>query len=151
MVYSDTTAITTPTMSRPPRPPARGRRPPRPPAGGPPPRPPARGPPPAPPATVYSPLPATRAATARITNVKDGTAITALTSSLNLPLFSSASCSLTPTPYDHQVATVTFADDATLRLALDLPQSRRMIDGRSVTIKDDFKGLTLLSDGKEIE
>lgn len=129
-------------MDRPPPPPAKDRRPPLPPA---------KDPPAAPPTTVYSPLPATKAATARITNVKDGTAITALTSSFNLPLFSSQSYSLTPTPSDHQVATVTFADHATLRLALNLPQSKRLIDGRSVTIRDDFKGLTLLSDGKEIE
>lgn len=92
--------------------------------------------------------------TARISSIKNGTKeeeFMKFLESKNLLLDPYQPISLTSTPDRHQVATVTFLDNATLKQALSLPPANRVLNRRKINIDDDFDGFTILSEGTEVE
>jgi hypothetical protein len=92
--------------------------------------------------------------TARISNIESTTTKVALASfieSKGLSLALGQPLSLTTTQDGYKIATVTFADDDTFKRVLDLPFSDRELKNRRINIDADFDGLTVLSEGSDVE
>lgn len=92
--------------------------------------------------------------TARISNIESTTTeneLIAFLESAQLPLDLDQPLSLTSTPERHQVATVTFRDNATLKQALGLPRASKKLKNRFINVDDEFDGFTVLSQGTQIE
>ena len=94
------------------------------------------------------------ATTARISNIESSTTRDDLANfirSKGLDLSHHQPLSLTPTHDGYQIATVSFADHATFKRALDLPPADREMSNRYINFDDNFDGFTVLSDGNELE
>lgn len=57
----------------------------------------------------------------------------------------------TPTNGPNKLAIVSFRDHDHFKQALTLPISDRMVEGRVLNIDEDFDGLTVLSEGAQVE
>lgn len=92
--------------------------------------------------------------TARISNIdnttKEGELIAFLVSQ-ELALDLDQPLSLTSTPDRHQVATVTFDNNAALKKALGLSRANRKLKDRYIIVDDEFDGFTVLSEGTQVE
>ena len=94
------------------------------------------------------------ATTARISNVDHTTTKQALENFLeskHLPLAPGQHISLTAIQDKYKAATVTFADNATFERAIHLPLADRELNNKHISISNNFDGLTILSEGSEVE
>jgi hypothetical protein len=94
------------------------------------------------------------ATTARISNIESTTTredLAIFIQSKGLSLAPGQPLFLTATQDGYKIATITFADHATFKRALDLPFADRELNNRCINIDDDFDGITVLSEGSEVE
>jgi len=94
--------------------------------------------------------------TARITYIDNTTTNEALKDFLDskhLPLAPGQHISFTSSEDECNLktATVTFADKATCKRATHLPFTDMKLNNKYIFIEDEFKGLTVLSEGNEVE